>query len=180
MRKKIIAVSTMLLIILTSSIAFAWFSNSEAITNKFNMGTIKVEVSEPRFKDLTNVEVGKHDKEVLVVSKGTKKTYVRVRMIPEWSDPNLPVSNVKLNINSTDWIDGQDGHYYYKYYLTKDQETSLLLQSVTFTSLGPEYDGKTLTIKVVAEGVQITHDAWKYVWGLTELPFDEKVPKPIN
>lgn len=180
MRKKIVAVSTMLLIILATSITFAWFSNSEAITNKFNMGTIKVEVYEPEFKDLTNVKVGEYEKEVLVVSKGTKKTYVRVRLIPEWSEPSLPISNVQLNLNNTtDWVDGGDGHYYYKYYLTKDQETSLLLESVTFTSLGSEYDGKTLTIKVVAEGVQITNDAWKYVWGLTELPFPKEVPKPI-
>lgn len=178
MRKKIIAVSTMLLIILATSITFAWFSSSEAITNKFNMGTIKVEVLEPGFQDLTNVDIGTYTKNVQVASRGTKRTYVRVRLIPEWSDPSLPISNVQLNLNLTDWIDGQDGHYYYKYYLTKDQETSLLLQSVTFISLGPEYNGKTLTIKAVAEGAQITHDAWKDIWGINTLPFEGNVPKP--
>lgn len=178
MRKKIIAVSTMLLIILATSITFAWLSSSEAIANKFKMGTIKVEVLEPEFQDLTNVSTGNYTKNVQVASRGTKRTYVRVRLIPEWSEPSLPISNVQLNLSLTDWVDGGDGHYYYKYYLTKNQETSLLLQSVTFTSLGPEYNGKTLTIKVVAEGAQITNGAWKDIWGISTLPFVEGIPKP--
>lgn len=176
MRKKIVAVSTIILLISMVGFTFAWFLSSEVKVNEFKMGTVKVEVLEPGFNDLSDVQIGEYTKNVLVASRGTKKTYVRVRLIPEWSDPSLPISNVQLNLNLVDWVDGGDGHYYYKYYLTKDLETSLLLQSVTFTELGPEYDGKTLTIKAVAEGVQITHNAWKEIWGITTLPFPEGVP----
>ncbi len=178
MRKKTIAVSTILLIILLSSMTYAWFFESESIDNIFKMGTIEVEVLEPGFDDLTNVSTGNYTKNVQVASRGTKRTYVRVRLIPEWSNPSLPVSNVEFNLNLGDWVDGGDGHYYYKYYLTQNQVTSLLLESVTFTDLGPEYNGETFTIKVVAEGAQITHDAWKDIWGITSLPFPEGVPAP--
>ncbi|MBU5311747.1 hypothetical protein KQI38_06875 [Tissierella carlieri] len=178
MRKKIIAVSTIALIILISTVVFAWFISTESIANKFKMGTIKVEVLEPGFEDITDVSTGTYTKNVQVASLGTKRTYVRIRLIPEWSEPSLPISNVQLNLNLGDWVDGGDGHYYYKYYLTKDQVTSLLLESVTFTSLGPEYDGKTLSIKAVAEGAQITHNAWKDIWGISTLPFPEGVPAP--
>jgi hypothetical protein len=178
MKKRVIAISTLALIVLAVGMTSAWFLASESEANKFKMGTVEVEVVEPGFNDLTGIQAGTHNKNVKVVSRGTKRTYVRVSLVPEWSEPSLPISNVQLNLSSSDWVDGGDGFYYYKYYLTKNQETSLLLQSVTFTSVGPEYNGKTLTIKASAEGVQITHDAWKDIWGRTSLPFTPGIPKP--
>lgn len=179
MKRKGIVVSTILLIVLIAGVSSAWFLDSEAKVNEFKMGTVKVEVLEPGFEDKTDVEVGTpYDKNVMVISKGTKKTYVRVRLIPEWSNPSLPVSNVVLNLaENSNWVySDDDGYYYFKYYLTQGQETSPLLESVTFTTLGPEYSGQTLTIKAVAEGVQITHEAWKDVWGIESLPFVPERP----
>ena len=66
--------------------------------------------------------------------------------------------------DNTDWVLHGDGYFYFKYYLTQGQVTSELLQSVTFSDLGPEYSGKTLSVKVLVEGVQTTHDAWKDVY----------------
>jgi hypothetical protein len=84
---------------------------------------------------------------------------------------------VQFNLaDNSDWVLHGDGYFYFKYYLTQGQVTSELLQSVTFTDLGPEYSGKTLSVKVLVEGVQTTHDAWKEVWGLTELPFEPDMP----
>lgn len=178
MKKRIMAVSTIVLMVLVLGVTSAWFLDSEVKANGFKMGTVEVEVLEPGFQDLTGIQTGNYTKNVKVASRGTKKTYTRVSLFPEWSEPSLPISNVQLNLNLVDWVDGGDGYYYYKYYLTKDQETSLLLQSVTFTTLGPEYNGKTLTIKAVAEGVQITHNGWKDIWGITSLPFTPEIPKP--
>lgn len=178
MKKRVIAIATVALIVLAVGITSAWFLASESRANEFKMGTVEVEVLEPGFQDLTNISTGTYNKNVKVASRGTKRTYIRVSLFPEWSEPSLPISNVQLNLNTADWIDGGDGFYYYKYYLTQDQETSFLLQSVTFSSVGPEYKGETLTIKALAEGVQITHDAWKDVWGRTSLPFTPGIPKP--
>lgn len=175
MKRRVIVVSTILLIsIMIAGGSLAWFtSNSDEAVNQFQAGTVKVKVIEEGFEDLENVEATTYNKNVRVKSLGTKKTYVRVRLVPEWSDPSLPVSNVELNLaGNSDWILHTDGYYYFEYYLTENQITSPLLDSVTFTTLGQEYEGATFTLKVVSEGVQITNEAWKNVWGLTSLPFD--------
>ncbi|OLS02180.1 SipW-dependent-type signal peptide-containing protein [Tissierella creatinophila] len=179
MKKKSIILSIALLIaILIAGGSLAWFTSSpSAEVNKFKMGTVKVKVVEEGFENLENVKATTYTKNVQVQSLGTKRTYVRVRLVPEWSDPSLPVSNVVLNLNLGNWTTKQpDGYYYFKYYLKENEITSKLLESVTFTSLPPEYEGKVFTLKVVAEGVQITNGAWKDVWGINTLPFTPEIP----
>lgn len=176
MKKKLITLSTITLMILIVGVSLAWFLSSESKANEFNFGTIKVEVLEPGFSDITDAEVGSYQKNIKVNSLGSKRTYVRVRLVPEWSENSLPTSNVQLNLASnSDWV-YSDGYYYFKYYLTENQETSLLLNSITITSLTPEYSGKTLTIKAVAEAAQITHEAWKDIFGISTLPFTPEQP----
>lgn len=176
MKKKIV-ISTILLLLLISSISYAWFTTSADIRNSFKAGTVEVKVLEPDWEDIEGAVVKKYDKNVQVQSLGSKKTYVRVRLVPEWSNPSLPVSNVSLNlVNNGDWIPHTDGYYYFKYYLTTNQITSLLLEGITFTELGPDYEGEVFTLKVVAEGVQISNDGWKQVWNLDSLPFTPDQP----
>lgn len=174
MKKRIVVVSTILLIaVMIAGGSMAWFTSSpDAAVNEFNLGTVQVKVIEPGFEDLTNVQATTYDKNVQIQSLGTKRTYTRVRLVPEWSNPSLSVSNVKLNLATNgDWTSKQaDGYYYFKYYLTENQITSLLLESVNFLDLNG-YEGETFTLKVVAEGVQITNNGWQDVWGLTTLPF---------
>lgn len=180
MKKKIIVVLVVLLIAtIIAGGSMAWLtSNPDEATNEFQMGTVEVEVVEEGFTDISGAIATTYEKNVQVRSLGTKRTYTRVRLVPEWSNPSLPVSNVVLNLSTSgDWTEKQsDGYYYFKYYLTENQITSLLLESVTFTELGSEYEGETFTLKVVAEGVQITHEAWKDIWGLTSLPFIPEEP----
>lgn len=181
MKKKCILISTIMLIsLMVAGGSLAWYTSSSNATNKFKMGTVEVKVLEPGFNDVTDAVVDlDYPKNVQVKSLGTKNTYIRVRLIPEWSDPSLPVSNVVLNLaDNSGWVKNNpdDGYYYFIYYLTTNQITALLVESITFVELGPEYDGETFTLKVVAEGVQITHDAWKDVWGLTKLPFTPNQP----
>ncbi len=177
MKKKTILISMLLIICFAMGVTYAWFTYAEAKQNIFAMGTVEVEVVET-FTEVGNAQVGQsYPKSVQVRSNGSKKTYVRVMLFPEWSNPSLPVSNVKLNLaDNSDWVLHTDGYYYFKYYLTEGQNSSPLLASVSFIELGPEYNGETLTIKVVAEGVQTTHDAWKEVWGLDTLPFVANQP----
>lgn len=174
MKKKTIIITLVLLIsLLVAGGSMAWFTSSpSAISNIFIYGTVKVKVVEEGFSDLQNVSATTYNKNVQVQSLGSKTTYVRVRLVPEWSDPSLPVSNVVLNLNLNGWTGRQgDGYYYYKSKLTQGEVTGKLLDSVTFTSLPPEYEGATFTLKVVAEGVQTTHEAWKSIWGIASLPF---------
>lgn len=172
-----VLVSTILILTLLAGSSMAWFTgNPSGIENQFNIGTVKVKIIE-KFTSKPSYTVGVcQKKQIKVKSLGTKNAYVRVRLIPEWSDPNLSVSNVQINFSQTNkWIKVGD-YYYFPYYLKEKQETSVLVESVTFTSLGSEYHGETFTLKVVTEGVQISNDAWKNIWGLTTLPFSENQP----
>lgn len=177
MKKKTILISVLLVACFAMGVTYAWFTYAEAKENVFAMGTVDVEVEES-FEEVGNAVLGQsYQKTVEVKSNGNKKTYVRAKLFPEWSNPSLPVSNVVLELaDNTDWVLHTDGYYYFRYYLTQGQYSSPLLASVSFTALGPEYTGKFLTIKVVAEGVQTTHDAWKEVWGLDTLPFTPDQP----
>lgn len=177
MKNKSIVISTILIVLLISSVSYAWFTSNTDILNKFEMGTVNVEVLEPGFEDFEGAEeLVTYSKNVKVRSLGSKKTYVRVRLVPYWSDQSLPVSNVRFNLASnSDW-EYEDGYYYFKYYLEKGDITSLLLNSIEFTELGPEYEGKRFSLKVVAEGVQISNDGWKKVWNLSSLPFTLEQP----
>lgn len=174
MKKKIILLSILLLIsTMIAGGSMAWFlSSSGSVKNDFKMQTLKIKVLEPGFEDLTDVKEGTYEKSVQVQSLGTKKTYIRVRLVASWSNPSLPVSNVSLNLNLENWTDKQsDGYYYFKYYLSEGQITSKLLESVSFTNLSTEYKGVTFNLKVAAEGVQKDNSGWKDVWGISNLPF---------
>lgn len=177
MKTKIIAVSTILIaILIVAGSSMAWFSSTDAADNGFQIGTVKVEVVEEGFTDVSGATATTYEKNVKVRSLGTKGTYVRVRLVPEWSNPSLPVSNVQLKLaNNSHWV-YSDGYYYFKYYLQQNEITSLVLDSVTFTELGEEYEGETFKLHVIAEGVQITHNAWQNVWGISNLPFTPEQP----
>jgi predicted ribosomally synthesized peptide with SipW-like signal peptide len=161
----------------------AFFTDNEKVENTLTAGTVEVEINEHGFKDITNWQRGgTENKDVSVKSTGSKGTYVRVCLVPQWLneagtdvDTNLSVGNVILNLASNwgnNWVYA-DGWYYYKQKLDKNGETSLLLDSVTLDSstTGEEYSGRTLRIKVIAEGVQASHDAYKRVWGIDDLPW---------
>ncbi len=137
---------------------FAWFTSSPdpSLTN-ITMGIVDVQVLQDGIDNIT------------VKSLGTTDSYVRVRLVPQWSDPNLSVANVNINIGHN-WIE-DDGYYYYAHPLTENQETSNIVTSIDYGTLTPEYEGASFTLKIVAEGVQSAHKAWRDVWSINNLPF---------
>ena len=176
MKKRIVSI-TLALIIVTAmaGTSMAWQSYiAEKSVSQLNMETVKVEVIENGFTYINGAEESTYKKNMEVRSSGTGKTYVRVRLIPQWSEASLPVSNINLNLSgNSNWTKKQsDGYYYFKYYLRKDQVTSSLLEGITIKDLDSDYDKAQFTLKIVAEGVQINQDALEAVWGLTKLPFN--------
>lgn len=164
MKKKLIIISTILLIsISVAGNTFAWFSASSNNPMQRRM---------PDRTEMSTIDVRVLNENVEVQSLGTGETYVRVRLVPKWSDQNLSVANIKINLNSEDWTSKQeDGYYYYKKALGKDQTTSNLIQEVTALERTPEYDGASFEVKALAEGVQKNKEAVKRVWGIDKLPF---------
>ena len=155
MKNKLIVFSAILLVsIMVAGGTFAWFTSSpEASVNKAQMGIIKVEVIKNGIGDIK------------IENDGTSDCYVRVRLVPQWSDPSLSISDVAISIGG-DWKKEND-YYYYKKVLKEVEVTKDLIKSIDFSTI----EGATFTLKVVAEGVQTTYQAWEKVWSINKLPF---------
>jgi len=109
MKKKLILLTTFALVaLLIAGGTMAWFTHNPApVTNIFNAGTVKIEVNENEFETIENVNPGDdYDKKITIVSKGTKATYVRVKLIPEWSNSknkgNYAIKDTKLTVYGPD------------------------------------------------------------------------------
>ncbi len=171
---------------------WAWLTDRKESTNTFTAGTVEIEINEPGFTDVTGWKPGvPEDKVVSIISKGTKKTYVRVSLTPVWghyegdnfiAEPSLPVDNVLLTCNTgadDDWLYVNppalgEGWYYYKEILEAGATTTPLLESVTLDAAktGDDYKNKVLRIVVNAEAVQASHEAYQDAWGLPSLPWE--------
>lgn len=164
MRKGIAVMSIILLMtIMISGGTMAWFVSNSKSTSEIELGTVKIKV------------IRTEDKKIHIKNLGTSDSYVRVRLIPQWSNPNLSVSNAVLDLSNENWTSKQaDGYYYYKKPLKANYVTSNLLNDISIGTLKEDYKGETFTLKVVAEGVQTAHDAWKDTWGIDSLPFTTK------
>lgn len=129
-----------------------------------------------------------------VASSGTKRTYVRAAIFPsiEYYDSDSgawavlgALSNKDLTYTipdstKTNWIESDDGYYYYKDVLNKGDKTSdFVIDNIQLGTIPIEY--KDLTIRVnyyiETEGIQATHQSYKINWGLDSLPEEvETVP----
>ncbi|NMD43669.1 MAG: hypothetical protein GYA86_10255 [Firmicutes bacterium] len=184
-RTVLIGLLVLTLIALLTAGTWAWFTARDEAVNTFTAGTVEVEIVENYTPVIDWAPGTVTTKEVKVKSKGSKATYVRVSLTPLWgseddgqfvAEPGLPVDNVTLNWNESNWVYVDfpaqgGGWYYYKSILAAGGETSLLLNSVTLADeTDDRYQGKVLQIVVNAEAVQASHEAYKDAWGLDALP----------
>lgn len=158
MKKKLIILSSILLIsIAIAGGTFAWFYAEDSSVSAKSLTTIDVET------------VGENE-DAIVENRGTGDVYVRVRLIPQWSDPNLSVSNINIKIGSG-WTRKQaDGYYYYKHILKENDFTTNIMNEISHEDLEREYLGQNYNVKVVSEGVQTNKKALKSVWGIDSIP----------
>ena len=211
-RKSIIAL-LLVAIIGIVGLTVAYFSNSTSITNEFETSEYGTDVTET-FTSPTGWQPGDETPKVLTVKNtGEVDEAVRVKVEEKWVNKNgqeLPLTqdgNVAAlihYINDSDWtrVDVANEDYYYYYYnykLAPDEETSELLDKVTFNPLinasttcttstengvttrscksnGSGYDGATYTLKFTIETVQYNKyaDAWN-----TNVAILEEKPAPV-
>lgn len=159
MKRQLMILSAILLVaMMVAGGTMAWFTSSlEAEATHLKIGIVKVEVID---NSLENIKIR---------SLGTLDSYIRVKIIPQWSDSSIPISDIKIDINDSDWK-YKDGYYYYKHIVKEGEETSRIINTIN-SDLTHAYEGATFTIKIVAEGVQSTHEAWKDIWSINSLPF---------
>ena len=168
----------------------AWFTAAaDPVPNKFTAGTVKIVLHDVQtgengeeipFPDegIGNVNPGdEYEKIVYVENTGSKAVYVRVKLTPGWKDdegnslalevgtPAVPMAT--FPIVGDKWVLHTDGYYYYKDPVASLNSTEHLIEEVIFAGkeMTNDYQGATFTLKVEAEAVQASHEAYKDEWG---------------
>lgn len=153
---------------------YAWSKLSASVTNKINTPTVDVEVIE-EFDEQTTVDWYQPvDKKVQFKNIGTAPIFIRVSYVELWRNTNNQVLSSIVNgqeivkKNWTDawkneWIDGNDGWFYYKKILQPNNLCSKILTSLEFDSsnlgnLTDIYGNASYSLKFVSEAVQYSKD----------------------
>lgn len=147
---------------------YAWSKLSASVTNKIKTPTVDTEVVET-FDEESKVDwLTPVTKEVQFKNTGTAPVFMRVSYAEFWkSNDNKILSGIvngqeiaTKNWTSSwqnEWVDGNDGWYYYKKVLQPDQLTSRVMESLTFHTpeLNPNpYVIADYTLKFASEAVQ--------------------------
>lgn len=191
---RLILITSIFAAVALSGAALAWFSyTADPVMNIFRAGTVDItlydKLGETDFPSngIANVNPGDfYDKEVYVTSNGSKETYVRVKLTPTWTPmPGyegraLSTDVVQLNIDTANWVLGEDGWYYYKSILTPTySDTTKLLDGLTFSGplMDNKYQNATFSIDIQAQAVQASHYAFLTEWGIDGVDgIDGKIP----
>lgn len=173
-RSQILLMITVMICITAIGSVYAWSKLSASVTNKINTPTIDVEVIE-EFDEQTTVDWYQPvDKKVQFKNIGTAPIFIRVSYVELWRNTNNQVLSSIVNgqeivkKNWTDawkneWIDGNDGWFYYKKILQPNNLCSKILTSLEFDSsnlgnLTDIYGNASYSLKFVSEAVQYSKD----------------------
>jgi len=181
---------------------FAYFTSSTQFENRFQTKPYSTEVSEEFTSPDKWTPGTTTSKTVVAKNTGDVDVAVRVSYTEEWKGNAGSGSTLSGNItvgeapnttteraaiinfaNTSDWIH-EGNYYYYKYKLTKNQETSSFISGVTFnpnveatlncvtsnggltetcTSAGTGYDNAVYKLTVSVETIQF--DGYQTGWG---------------
>ena len=156
----LIALAACLVTLLTQP-TLAYYSVLGEATNVITSGEIACKIVE-KMGDGDFPSEGVYVKPGSIISKkvsvqniGTNPFWLRVKLKNAIDDTTLSADVLELDINSTDWIDGGDGYYYYKKPLEPGCETEKLFTQVKVAgSADNNYFGKTVKLTVYAYAVQ--------------------------
>lgn len=164
-KKKILLVMLSILLLISLSLSFAYLLTKSEKKNTFVIGTVDPEIKEEF--DGTN----KIKKDVYVKNNGNVSVYVRVGLIYSFEDSNgnilseEPVLDTDYTIDfsdSSNWLLGSDGYYYYKTKVGENEKTDILIEECKQIK---NYDDKTFNVEILVQTLQAepqraVTDAW--------------------
>lgn len=149
--------------------ALAWLVSTDSLINTFELGKIGTEVVET-FPE----ENGTVKKDVKVKNASNIDAWVRVQVSIYWQDASdnqmwqKPVKDVDYSIspgNSTKWLEGTDGMWYYTSPVAAKKETDILIKSLEVKQSYP--DGRCLVCDIAAQTIQADpSSAVEKAWGV--------------
>lgn len=176
MKKKLLALSmTAICISAVAAGTLAYYTSEITVDqNKITSGKIEIDVVDGEGTHVTppdtlnGIMPGKtvNYDSVIVENTGTSPAWIRVQASTEIIADNLAAKTLLPSIApdgkfvvtyklDQNWIDGNDGYYYYKYPVDPKEQTSMMIDEITInSSIGNDYKGCTISINVSAQAVQ--------------------------
>ncbi len=151
------------------------FTSKDSVTNNFETSSVKLDINE-KFTPPKAWDGSNYEKIVNIKNVGKADSLVRVAITTRWLDhdgnPWLGNNNyVELQYPqdfNENWLNGNDGFYYYKKELKVNEMTSKILEGVKLnipSNFKKMYSGKQLIVDIDIEGVQTKNEAYKKLWG---------------
>ena len=139
----------------------AYYSVMQTTENVITSGEIKCKIIE-KMGDSDFPTEGVYVKPGGIISKkvsvkniGENPFWLRIKLKNAVDNSDLSADVLELDINNTDWIDGNNGYYYYNRILNSDEETEKLFTQVKVAgSADNSYIGKNVKLTVCAYAVQ--------------------------
>lgn len=176
MKRKLLLLSVMVICIAIAAAGTLAFFNGDATAhNVITTGKVGITVNEyskydpdERVKyenEQTGIMPGTKVDKIVVVSgeDGTADAWVRVKFtksiqLAAGKQGKVDLGLIKLNTGAN-WIDGEDGWFYYNAPVKANQEAAPALRSVQFdATMGNAYQGATATVDVLAQAVQCANN----------------------
>ncbi|WP_348921029.1 hypothetical protein [Enterococcus rotai] len=165
--------------------AYAALTDRDQKQNDFNISDFQTKIEE-EFKSPSKFEPDKdYPKKVSIKNIGKQEGFVRVIALPvitkkkmdgttillaATTKGNAPILTIDYNL--TDWIDGEDGYFYYKKKLAPSENTASLFTSVKMNqaNITAEYEGVNLSFEIKVEGINNTKFAYRDAWWSGKIP----------
>lgn len=176
MKRKLLLLSVMVICIAIAAAGTLAFFNGDATAhNVITTGKVGITVNEyskydpDKREEFTNNQTGIMPgttvNKIVVVSgeDGTADAWVRVKFtksiqLAAGKQGKVDLGLIKLNTGAN-WIDGEDGWFYYNAPVKANQEAAPALLSVQFdATMGNAYQGATATVDVLAQAVQCANN----------------------
>lgn len=171
----------MVLVVSIAGGTLAWFSQTDGVTNLFTSGSVKPQINE-------TFDAGHTVKEnVSIENTGTLPAYLRAFVSVYWEDEkgnqlwDAPVLDtdysIEWNVAASDapavpdaatggqWLQGNDGFYYWSVPVEKKQGTGILIDKAL--QIGMPTDGKKLVVDIASQALQAkgtAKNAFNEVW----------------
>lgn len=183
------AVALLLTAVVGGTLAYV-FTNTNSVTNTFQPSKVTTAVVENGGTPVTGAvtNTGSIKENVQIKNTGDIDAYIRVAVVVNWMNEDgskvwatKPVKGTDYTIdwasddteNPTDWVQGDDGYYYYKHAVAPAGLTEILINEAELKEgvtapVGTDGTQYYLSIEIVASGIQATPTSVVATqWGVT-------------
>lgn len=172
MKRKLLFLSLVVICVATLAAGtLAYFNAEDTAHNVITTGSVKIKIQEwadaekkTPFENLDGIMPDTSVTKIAEVKNtGEAEAWIRVRVTKsiELKGEGTPdIALVELDLNTTDWTQGEDGYLYCNEAVKPGDVTAPIFTTVTFNgAMGNEYQNATAKVDVYAQAVQTANNS---------------------